>query len=195
MSGRWGGRVGPNQGGAEIEIERHKGPIFCDRLGEDLGIGQSLQGLLAQVNGVVSCGSKLGARPSNLLLRAAMLSLRAECSKNGLCGVALLRLRAVFLRSRSRFGLPALVTDIIRTASQGVRSSRRGIRRRRHCLSRRGIMGRSTPPSRAAAIASGYPASAWRMTPVPGSAVSTRSRRRVAASVPSATTTMPAWIE
>src|ERR1700693_2801519 len=29
-----------------------------------------------------------GARPSNLLLRAEMLSLRAECSKSGLCGVA-----------------------------------------------------------------------------------------------------------
>jgi hypothetical protein len=60
-----------------------------------------------------------GACPSNLLLRAEMLSLRAECSKNGLCGVALLRLRAVFLRSRSRFGLPALATDITRTASWG----------------------------------------------------------------------------
>ena len=60
---------------------------------------------------------ELGACPSNLLLRAAMLSLRAECSKNGLCGVALLRLRAVFLRSRSRVGLPALATDITRTAS------------------------------------------------------------------------------
>src|SRR5260221_14716366 len=30
----------------------------------------------------------LGARPSNLLLHAAIPSLRAECSKNGLCGVA-----------------------------------------------------------------------------------------------------------
>src|ERR1700693_5258560 len=28
------------------------------------------------------------ARPSNLLLRAEILSLRAECSKSGLCGVA-----------------------------------------------------------------------------------------------------------
>src|SRR6202162_2228270 len=64
-----------------------------------------------------------GARPSNLLLRATMLSLRAECSKNGLSGVALLRLRAVFLRSRSRVGLPALVTDITRTAS--LRATRR----------------------------------------------------------------------
>src|SRR6266536_3503967 len=35
-----------------------------------------------------SRGARLGACPSNLLLRAAMLSLRAECSKNGLCGVA-----------------------------------------------------------------------------------------------------------
>jgi hypothetical protein len=46
-----------------------------------------------------------------------MLSLRAECSKNDLCGVARLRLRAVFLCSRSRFGLPALATDITRAAS------------------------------------------------------------------------------
>ena len=33
------------------------------------------------------------------------------------------------------------------------------------------------------------------MTPVPGSVVSTRSSRSAASSVPSATTTMPAWIE
>src|SRR6185436_17055114 len=33
------------------------------------------------------------------------------------------------------------------------------------------------------------------MTPVPGSVVSTRSRRSAIASVPSATTTIPAWIE
>ena len=33
------------------------------------------------------------------------------------------------------------------------------------------------------------------MTPVPGSAVSTRSRRSSASSVPSATQTIPAWIE
>jgi hypothetical protein len=49
-----------------------------------------------------------------------MLSLRAECSKNGLCGVALLRLRAVFLRFHSRVGLLALATDITRTASSRV---------------------------------------------------------------------------
>jgi len=48
----------------------------------------------------------------------AILSLRAECSKNLSCGVALLRLRAVFLRSRSRFGLAALATDITRTAPE-----------------------------------------------------------------------------
>src|SRR5205809_966797 len=33
------------------------------------------------------------------------------------------------------------------------------------------------------------------MTPVPGSAVRTRSRRPSASALPSATTTMPAWIE
>lgn len=32
---------------AEIEIERQKDPVFRDRLGENLGIGQPLQGLLA----------------------------------------------------------------------------------------------------------------------------------------------------
>jgi hypothetical protein len=62
-------------------------------------------------------GMGLGARPSNLLLREAILSLRAECSKNRLCDVARLRLRAVFLRSRSRVGLASLATDITRTAS------------------------------------------------------------------------------
>jgi hypothetical protein len=60
-------------------------------------------------------GMGLGARPSNLLLREAILSLRAECSKNRLCDVAR-RLRAVFLRSRSRVGLASLATDITRTA-------------------------------------------------------------------------------
>ena len=55
--------------------------------------------------------------------------------------------------------------------------------------------GSSTPRSFAVAIASGYPASACRITPVPGSAVRTRRSRRSAPSVPSATTTMPAWIE
>ena len=52
-----------------------------------------------------------------------------------------------------------------------------------------------TPRSLAAAMASGYPASAWRMMPVPGSVVSTRRRRASVSTVPSATTTMPAWIE
>ena len=52
--------------------------------------------------------------------------------------------------------------------------------------------GRSTPRSRAVSIARSYPASAWRMTPVPGSAVSTRSSLRSPASVPSATATIPA---
>ena len=39
------------------------------------------------------------------------------------------------------------------------------------------------------------PASAWRITPVPGSLVSTRSSFSAASSVPSATQTIPAWIE
>jgi hypothetical protein len=43
---------------AEIKIERQEDPVFRDRLGKNFGIGQSLQGLLAQVNGVVSCGPK-----------------------------------------------------------------------------------------------------------------------------------------
>ena|SRR5450759_2345541 len=43
-----------------------------------------------------------GACPSNLLLRAAILSLRAECSKNGLCGVALLLLRAAGVGGTAR---------------------------------------------------------------------------------------------
>jgi hypothetical protein len=43
---------------AEIQIERQKDPIFCDRLRENLGIGKSFQGLLSQVNGIVSRGTK-----------------------------------------------------------------------------------------------------------------------------------------
>ncbi|HTO87418.1 MAG TPA: hypothetical protein VMR54_07795, partial [Thermoanaerobaculia bacterium] len=61
--------------------------------------------------------ASLGARPSTLLLRAAILSLRAQCSKNRLSDVAGVRLRAVFLRSRSRVGLAALATDMTRTVS------------------------------------------------------------------------------
>src|SRR5581483_7692788 len=56
-------------------------------------------------------------------------------------------------------------------------------------------LGRSSPWVAACSIASAYPASACRMTPVPGSVVSTRSSRSAASSDPSATTTMPAWIE
>jgi hypothetical protein len=51
------------------------------------------------------------------------------------------------------------------------------------------------PCLRAQSMASSYPASACRITPVPGSVVSTRSSRRAASAVPSATTTMPAWSE
>ena len=57
------------------------------------------------------------------------------------------------------------------------------------------IIGRRRWWRRAVAIASGYPASAWRATPMPGSLVSTRSRRLPAAGVPSATMTCPAWRE
>src|SRR5216684_6590109 len=56
-------------------------------------------------------------------------------------------------------------------------------------------MGMWTPRSWATSRARGYPASACRMTPVPGSFVSTRSSLRAASAVPSATTTIPAWIE
>jgi hypothetical protein len=49
-----------------------------------------------------------------------------------------------------------------------------------------------TPFVFAQAIASSYPASACRMTPIPGSLVSTLSSRAAASFVPSATTTIPA---
>src|SRR5579864_3344458 len=54
---------------------------------------------------------------------------------------------------------------------------------------------RSMPDSAAKATAVSYPASACRITPMPGSVVSTRSSRCAMPAVPSATTTMPAWIE
>ena len=57
------------------------------------------------------------------------------------------------------------------------------------------IPGKSSPRSLAHSRASGYPASAWRMTPVAGSFHSTRSSRFAAAGVPSATITMPACCE
>src|SRR5207245_9505772 len=53
-------------------------------------------------------------------------------------------------------------------------------------------IGRRMPWRRAVSIASGYPASAWRATPLPGSLVRTRSSRRRAALEPSATLTWPA---
>ncbi len=59
-----------------------------------------------------------------------------------------------------------------------------------HCL-----IGSMIPREAAVAIASGYPASACRATPIPGSQVSTRSSFSSASDVPSATTTMPACSE
>src|SRR5690606_37014593 len=56
-------------------------------------------------------------------------------------------------------------------------------------------LGRSRPRSAATWRARSYPASAWRITPVPGSLVRTSSRRRSAWAVPSATTWAPAWME
>ncbi len=53
-------------------------------------------------------------------------------------------------------------------------------------------IGIATPWVSAQARASSYPASTWRTTPIPGSLTRTLSRRRAAASVPSATTTIPA---
>src|SRR5881394_3686918 len=59
----------------------------------------------------------------------------------------------------------------------------------------RSCIGSRMPCRRAASSASGYPASACRATPIPGSFVRTRSRRRAAASVLSATITCPACSE
>ena len=53
-------------------------------------------------------------------------------------------------------------------------------------------MGSRMPCCRAASTASGYPASACRAMPMPGSLVRTRWRRSVASAVPSATITCPA---
>ena len=47
----------------------------------------------------------------------------------------------------------------------------------------------------AARVIDAFPASTWRMIPIPGSLVSTRSILLAARSVPSATQTWPAWIE
>src|SRR5438105_11002953 len=58
----------------------------------------------------------------------------------------------------------------------------------------RGI-GIRMPREAAVAIASGYPASACRATPMPGSQVSTRSSLASASTEPSATITIPAWSE
>jgi hypothetical protein len=55
--------------------------------------------------------------------------------------------------------------------------------------------GNRSPNSAAHARASGYPASACRMTPLAGSFQSTRSMRRAASRVPSHTITMPACWE
>src|SRR5207342_2450657 len=57
----------------------------------------------------------------------------------------------------------------------------------------RSRIGSRTPRSFATSIARSYPASACRITPVPGSVVSTRSSLSAARSVPSATQTIPAW--
>src|ERR1700694_5334906 len=57
------------------------------------------------------------------------------------------------------------------------------------------VIGMWTPRSRATSMARSEPASAWRIPPVPGSLVRTRSSLRAASSDPSATTTIPAWID
>src|SRR5262245_57149939 len=56
-------------------------------------------------------------------------------------------------------------------------------------------MGSVIPRECAVAIASGYPASACRATPIPGSHVNTRSNLSSASVEPSATITMPACSE
>jgi hypothetical protein len=60
-----------------------------------------------------------------------------------------------------------------------------------HCAS----IGTLTPAFRANSFASSYPASTWRITPIPGSVVKTRSIRFAISSVPSATVTCPACRE
>ena len=57
------------------------------------------------------------------------------------------------------------------------------------------LIGTLTPFSLANSFAASYPASAWRIIPIPGSVVSTRSIRFAIASVPSATVTCPACSE
>ena len=64
---------------------------------------------------------------------------------------------------------------------------------RLHCIHL--IMGSFNPCFLAVATASSYPASAWRITPEPLSLTSTRAKRSAAASVPSATMTMPECCE
>src|SRR5208282_6822606 len=56
-------------------------------------------------------------------------------------------------------------------------------------------IGIRTPVFAANSLASSYPASTWRITPIPGSVVSTRSMREAIMSVPSATVTCPACSE
>src|SRR5579871_2662203 len=62
-----------------------------------------------------------------------------------------------------------------------------------HCAE--SSIGIRMPFSRATSMALGYPASACRITPIPGSVVNTRCKRRPPDSVPSATTTIPACCE
>src|SRR6476620_4225445 len=86
------------------------------------------------------------------------------------------------LRSRGRDCLHKVANEQARRSGRRAHSPRTG-----------GI-GSSRPCSAAASTAPSYPASACRRTPIAGSVVSTRSRRSAIPSVPSATTTMPAWI-
>src|SRR5206468_8011095 len=84
-----------------------------------------------------------------------------------------------------------------RGAAAGDDLARAGEQRAQSLVSRKDSarMGSRMPWRRAASSASGYPASAWRAMPSPGSFVSTRSSRRPADGVPSATLTCPAWSE
>jgi hypothetical protein len=99
----------------------------------------------------------------------------------------------------TRRGIPDQHTDV-RGRRAGCRVEPRpplgltvvGHRRVGHRSSSIGIR---TPRSCATSTARSYPASAWRITPMPGSVVRTLSKRPAASSEPSATTTIPAWIE
>ena len=120
-------------------------------------------------------GGTAAAAAGALLLRSRR---RTSMAKSGQCSSQMRH----WLQScgRATTGSPSLSRSNTRSgqsSTQMPQALQREVQPDRPVHQSVSTMGRSMPDSFAFSMASGYPASAWRMTPMPGSVVSTRRRR------------------